>query len=58
LAKATIIDGRGKKLIPNQNANAPCNVNPNPTSNTPVVIRDSFVNKDLLIQNYTPNNTI
>lgn len=46
-----LTDGWCEKLLPNQNADAPCDVNPNPTRNTPIAITDSFVTIDLLIQN-------
>jgi hypothetical protein len=50
-----LIDGWWEKLLPNQNADAPCDVNPNPTRNIPIVIRHSFVNIDSLNQNYAIN---
>ena len=41
-----LTDGWWEKLLPNQKADAPCDVNPNPTRNTPIVITDSFLNVD------------
>ena len=50
-----LTDGWWEKLLPNQKADAPCDVNPNPTRNTPIVIKDSSFNIDLSIQNYPIN---
>jgi len=47
-----LTDGWCKKLLPNKKADAPCDVNPNPTRNNPIVITDSFVNISLSIRNY------
>ena len=47
-----LTDGWCKKLLPNKKADAPCDVNPNPTRNTPIVITDSFVNISLSIRNF------
>lgn len=43
------------EITPNQKADAPCDVNPNPTRNTPIVMTDSSVNIDLSIRNYLIN---
>jgi len=50
-----LTDGWWEKLLPNQKADAPCDVNPNPTRNTPIVMTDSSVNIDLSIRNYPIN---
>jgi hypothetical protein len=47
-----LTDGWWEKLLPNQKADAPCDVNPNPTTNNPIVIKDSSFNIDLSIRNY------
>jgi hypothetical protein len=50
-----LIDGWCRKLLPNKKADASCDVNPNPTRNTPIVMTDSSVNIDLSIRNYPIN---
>jgi len=50
-----LTDDWWEKLFPNQKADTSCDVNPNPTRNTPIVIKDSSFNIDLSIQNYPIN---
>ena len=38
-----LTDGWCKKLLPNKKADAPCDVTPNPTRNTPIVIMDTYL---------------